>query len=146
LFSIEFYFASQYFEALSLPQGQMNASQFFTMPGSWRILLDLALVGLFGGFYIVPLNAMVQRRSDPAHRSRIIAANNILNALFMVISALGTVGMIQLGFSIPEIFLSLGVLSALITGTLFLILPEFIQRFMAWSFLITSEPKKENQK
>ncbi|BAP57133.1 MFS transporter [Thioploca ingrica] len=146
LFSIEFYFASQYFEALALPQGQMNASQFFAMPGSWRILLDLALVGLFGGFYIVPLNAMVQRRSDPTHRSRIIAANNILNALFMVISALGTIEMIQLGFSIPEIFLSLGLLSAIVTGTLFLILPEFIQRFVVWLFLIKSEPKKENQK
>jgi len=146
LFSIEFYFASQYFEALSLPQGQMNASQFLAMPESWRILLDLVLVGLFGGFYIVPLNAMVQRRSDPTRRSRIIAANNILNALFMVISALGTVGMIQLGFGIPEIFLSLGLLSAIVTGTLFLILPEFIQQFVVWLFLIKSEPKKENEK
>jgi hypothetical protein len=146
LFSIEFYFASQYFETLSLPQGQMNATQFIAMSGSWRILLDLVLVGLFGGFYIVPLEAMVQQRSNPAHLSRVIAANNILNALFMVVSALGTVGMIQLGFSIPEIFLSLGLLSAIVTGTLFLMLPEFIQRFVVWLGLITSEPKKENQK
>jgi MFS family permease len=146
LFSIEFYFASQYFETLFLPQGQMNALQFMAMSGSWRILLDLVLVGLFGGFYIVPLEAMVQKRSNPAHLSRVIAANNILNALFMVVSALGTVGMIQLGFSIPEIFLSLGLLSAIVTGTLFLMLPEFIQRFVVWLGLITSEPKKENQK
>lgn len=146
LFSMEIYFASQPFEALALPQGQMNASQFLAMPGSWRILLDLALVGLFGGFYIVPLNAMVQRRSEPTHRSRIIAANNILNALFMVISALGTIGMIQFGFSIPEIFFSLGLLSAIVTGTLFWIVPEFIQSFESWLFLIKSEPKKENQK
>ncbi|NJO17667.1 MAG: MFS transporter [Thioploca sp.] len=143
LFSIDIYFASQYFETLSLPQGQMNALQFVAVPGSWRILLDLVLVGLFGGFYIVPLEAMVQRRSNPAHLSRVIAANNILNALFMVISALGIVGMIQLGFSIPQIFLSLGLLSAIVTGTLFLKLPEFTQRFKVW---LSFQPKKENQK
>lgn len=144
LFSIEIYFASQHFAALSLPPGEMNASQFFAMPGSWRILLDLVLVGLFGGFYIVPLEAMVQRRSTLAHLSRVIAANNILNALFMVISALGIVGMIQLGFSIPQIFLSLGLLSAIVTGTLFLILPEFIQRFGVWLSLIKNTPPQQN--
>ena len=56
-------------------------------PAHWRVAADLVLIGLFGGFYIVPLYALIQERSQPSHRSRIIAANNILNALFMVVSA-----------------------------------------------------------
>ena len=60
---------------------------FLAQPAHWRVAADLVLIGLFGGFYIVPLYALIQERSDPAHRSRIIAANNILNALFMVASA-----------------------------------------------------------
>ena len=52
-------------------------------------MFDLALLGVFGGFFIVPLYALMQTRSNPAHRSRVIAGNNIMNALFMVIAALG---------------------------------------------------------
>jgi MFS family permease len=135
LFSIDIYFASQHFVALSLPQGEMNASQFLAISGSWRVLMDLVLIGLFGGFYVVPLSATIQHRSNPAHRAQIIAAGNILNAFFMVVSALATVGMLHFGFSIPEIFLSLGVLSAIVIGLLFLLLPEFVERFCVFAFL-----------
>ncbi|RKZ54835.1 MAG: hypothetical protein DRQ99_30855 [Candidatus Parabeggiatoa sp. nov. 3] len=132
LFSIDIYFASQYFVALSLPEGQMNASQFLEISSSWRVLVDLMLIGLFGGFFIVPLNAMIQKRTIPDTRARVIAASNILNALFMVISALATVGMLLLGFNIPQIFLFLGLLTIGVTGILFLLLPEFVQRFAVW--------------
>jgi len=132
LFSIDIYFASQHFVALSLPAGELNAREFLDISGSRRVLIDLALIGLFGGFYTVPLSAMIQKRSNPQHRARVIAANNILNALFMVVSALGTVGMLEAGFSIAEIFLSLGVLNAVIVGILFMLLPEFLQRFAVW--------------
>ena len=132
LFSIDSYFASQHFVALSLPEGQMNVTQFLQISGSWRVLIDLVLIGLFGGFYIVPLNAMVQKRSLPHYRARVIAANNILNALFMVTSALGTVALLYVGFGIPDIFLSLGLLSAVVMGALFISLPEFLQRFRVW--------------
>ncbi|TGO03199.1 hypothetical protein PN36_10800 [Candidatus Thiomargarita nelsonii] len=67
---------------------------------------------------------MRQKRSYPQHRARVIAANNILNALFMVVSALGTVGMLQAGFSIAQIFLSLGLLNAVIVGILFMLSTE----------------------
>ena len=60
---------------------------FFASAAHWRVAADLVLIGLFGGFYIVPLYALIQERSAPSHRSRIIAANNILNAIFMVVSA-----------------------------------------------------------
>jgi len=135
VFSIDIYFASQHFVALSLPEGEMGASLFLAKSGSWRILLDLVLIGLFGGFYIVPLNAMIQKRSNPQTRARVIAANNVLNALLMVSSALATVAALQAGVNIPQIFLSLGILSAVITGTLFLQLPEFVRRFTAWLHL-----------
>ncbi|MCK5716623.1 MAG: MFS transporter [Thiomargarita sp.] len=132
VFSIDLYFASQSFVALSLPPGEMTAIQFLDVSGSGRILVDLALVGLFGGFYTVPLSAMVQQRSAYHRRAQIIAANNMLNALFMVISALSTVMMLHIGFSIPQIFLSLGVLNVVVAVFLFVRLPEFMQRFMAW--------------
>jgi MFS family permease len=132
IFSIDIYFASLHFIALSLPEAQMNAMQFLEIAGSWRVLLDLALIGLFGGFYIVPLNAMVQKRSKPNHRARVIAANNILNALFMVISALSTVAVLQIGFTIAEIFLSLGILTVIVTAILFIIQTEFVLSFIKW--------------
>ncbi|MCK5663934.1 MAG: MFS transporter, partial [Thiotrichaceae bacterium] len=130
LFSIDLYFASQSF--IALPNGDMMARQFLEISGSWRILIDLALVGLFGGFYTVPLSAMVQKRSNFHHRAQIIAANNILNALFMVISAFSTVILLHVGFSIPQIFLSLGVLNVAVATILFLQLPAFMQRFTAY--------------
>jgi hypothetical protein len=53
----------------------------------WRILFDVLMIGMFGGFFIVPLFALIQLRCDPAHISRTIAGMNILNALFMVAAA-----------------------------------------------------------
>lgn len=132
IFSIDIYFSSLHFIALSLPEAQMNAMQFLEIATSWRVLLDLALIGLFGGFYIVPLNAMVQKRSNPNHRARVIAANNILNALFMVISALSTVAVLQMGFTIADIFLSLGILTVIVTAILFIIQTEFVLSFIKW--------------
>jgi MFS family permease len=132
IFSIDIYFSSLHFIGLSLPEAQMNAMQFLEIATSWRVLLDLALIGLFGGFYIVPLNAMVQKRSKPNHRARVIAANNILNALFMVISALSTVAVLQMGFTIADIFLSLGILTAIVTAILFIIQTEFVLSFIKW--------------
>jgi hypothetical protein len=132
LFSIDVYFASQYFITLQLPAGMMKVHELLDIFGSWRVLLDLLLIGLCGGFYIVPLFAMVQQRSNPHHRARVIAANNILNALFMVGSAIGTLWLLRIGMSIPNIFLWLGIFSAIISLIIFLLLPEFVQRFVAW--------------
>ena len=81
----------------------VGAFAFASDPAHWRLLADLALIGVFGGFYIVPLYALIQSRSDPAHRSRIIAANNILNAVFMVSAALIAIGMFEAGLTIPRI-------------------------------------------
>lgn len=83
---------------------ELTAAEFLAQPQSWRVLLDLAGIGLCGGMYIVPLYTMVQHRADPAHRARIIAANNVINAMLMVCSALVTMGLLGLGADIPQIF------------------------------------------
>jgi 1-acyl-sn-glycerol-3-phosphate acyltransferase len=105
---------------------------FLSEPGSWRILADLVLIGVFGGFYIVPLYALVQSRSDPAHRSRIIAANNILNALFVVLASAFGAGLLAAGASIPQMFLAAALLNAAVALYIYLLVPEFLMRFLAW--------------
>ncbi|MEZ4567102.1 MAG: hypothetical protein R2860_09090 [Desulfobacterales bacterium] len=83
----------------------MGISEFLATAGAIRVLADLGLIGIFGGFYIVPLFAFVQMRTQAAFRARVIAANNILNALLMVVSTL--IGIVVLGIlklSIPEFF------------------------------------------
>lgn len=112
--------------------GIQDAAAFLGAAGNWRVILDLTLIGLFGGVYIVPLYAMVQSRSAPAHRARIIAANNVLNALFMVVSALLVIGLVHLGATPQDIFLVTGVATALVTGALCVVLPEFLLSCRAW--------------
>jgi hypothetical protein len=103
--------------------------QFLSVPTNWRIMTDLVCIGFFGGIYIVPLYAMIQDRSSPAFRSRTIAANNILNALFMVVSALLIIALIKLAMTIPQIYLLIGIMNLLVTGLIFRIFPEYLQRF-----------------
>jgi 1-acyl-sn-glycerol-3-phosphate acyltransferase len=98
----------------------------------WRMLADLLLIGIFGGFYIVPLYALVQSRSDPVHQSRVIAGNNILNALFIVLSALMTVAMLEAGFTIPQVFLATALLNAAVAIYIYTLVPEFLVRFLVW--------------
>ena len=66
-----------------------TVSAFLRSQGSWRILVDLVGVAMAGGLFTVPLYAILQHESEPAHRARVIAANNIINALAMAIAAVG---------------------------------------------------------
>jgi len=93
---------------------------------------DLILIGAFGGFYIVPLYALVQTRSDKDRLSRVIAANNILNALFMVLAAAFGAGLLAAGATIPQLFLAAAVLNAAVAVYIYLLVPEFLMRFLAW--------------
>lgn len=99
---------------------------------TWRILIDLALVGLFGGFFIVPLYALVQLRSPVERRARIIAANNIMNALFMVVGALAAAGVLAAGWRIPSLFLAAALVNALVGLYIYTLVPEFLIRFLVW--------------
>ncbi len=101
--------------------------------GAYRVCIDLAMIGVFGGLYIVPLYALVQERSDPNQVSRIIAGNNIINAIFMVVAALlGMVVLGVMGWSIPQLFLITVLLHILVCIYIFTIVPEFILRLIAW--------------
>jgi len=128
VFSIDLYFASH-----ALPPATMlTLGQFMAQAAHWRVLADLGLLSLFAGIYSVPMYALIQIRSQPTHRARIIAANNILNALFMIVSSLGVGVLLGAGFSIPQVFLITGVLNALVATYIFLLMPEYLLRFVAF--------------
>jgi 1-acyl-sn-glycerol-3-phosphate acyltransferase len=128
LFSVDLY--------LTQPVAAINAagtvSDFLARAGNWRILFDLTMLGAFGGFYSVPLYAMIQQRSRRQHLSRIIAANNIINSIFMISAAAVSITVLQLGFSIPQLFLVLAVLNVVVASYIYSLLPEFLLRFFAW--------------
>jgi 1-acyl-sn-glycerol-3-phosphate acyltransferase len=128
VFAIDLYFASR---GLA-PQSLAGIEQFLSVHAHWRIGADLVLLGMFGGFYIVPLYALIQERSEPAYRSRIIAANNILNALFMVASAGIALGLLKAGLTIPQLFLATGLMNAIVALYIYSLVPEFLMRFLAW--------------
>ncbi len=98
----------------------------------WRLLMDIALIGLFGGVYIVPLYALIQSRAQKTHQSRVIAANNILNAFFMVISAVFAMLIFQLGLNIPQLFLITSLMNALMIIYLCSRQPEYFSRMKSW--------------
>ena len=95
-------------------------------------MADLALLSLFAGIYSVPMYALIQMRSQPTHRARIIAANNILNALFIVVSAGVAIGLLRAGLPIPELFAVVGVMNAAVAVYIYTLVPEFVLRFRAW--------------
>ena len=133
IFGLDLYFASP-----AVPGVGITLTQFMSTAGNWRIITDLLMIGVFGGFYIVPLYALVQARSAPDHRSRVIAGLNILNALFMVIAAI--MAMIILGpagLSIPDLFLISAILNAVVAVYIFTLVPEFLMRFLVWILIHT---------
>ena len=127
-------FAADLYWALAghLQHGPASLDAFIRDAGHWRMLAALLLVGIFGGFYIVPLYALIQSRSEPSHRSRIIAGNNILNALFVVAAAALAIGLFQAGFTIPQLFLVTAVLNAVVAIYIYTLVPEFLMRFIVW--------------
>jgi 1-acyl-sn-glycerol-3-phosphate acyltransferase len=134
VFAIDLYFASH---ALPSAGHLLDVAEFLSRPAHWRILADLFLLAMFGGFYSVPLYALIQSRSQPTHRARIIAANNILNALFMVVSALMAIALTSLGVRIPGIFLTTALLNAVVAVYIYSLVPEFLLRFVAWVLVHT---------
>ena len=102
-------------------------------PQAWWVLADIFGIGLFGGFYIVPLYALIQARTAENERARVIAANNILNALFMVISAIASILFLSLAkLSIPQLFLAVSLMNIAVNSYIFKLVPEFSMRFLIW--------------
>ena len=117
--------------------GEMALGVLLAQPGIWRILADLLLLGLFGGFFIVPLYALVQLRSAPDKRARIIAANNIVNALFMVVGAIAAAAILAGDLSIPMLFAVAALCNAAVAVFIYGLVPEFLLRFLAWGLIHT---------
>ncbi|MEN3277846.1 MAG: hypothetical protein V7631_3636 [Massilia sp.] len=133
VFGIDLYFASLAYTNTAT----VDAFGLLALPGTLRIVADLILIGVFGGFFIVPLFALIQTRCDPKHVSRTIAGMNILNAIFMVAAAGVAIVLLGQGFSIPEMFLVTALLNAAVAVYIFSLVPEFLMRFLAWLLIHT---------
>ncbi len=128
IFSIDIFFTY----AAGVPLPETNVAQFLASAGNWRLLIDLTMIGVSGGLFSVPLYAMMQDRSPARKRSRIIAANNIINSLFMIAGSLAAVGLLMIDVGIPGIFAVLAVTNAVVAIYIFALLPEFVMRFLVW--------------
>lgn len=116
IFAIDLFFAISNIPALASNE-LLTVNQFIQHGYYWRVMLDIIMLGMSGGFYIVPLYAYMQEQSPETHRARIIAANNILNALFMVVSAIISIVVLSvLKYSLASLFLFTAILSALVCG------------------------------
>ena len=118
IFGADLYFASNAFavSGAALAGTAADVMTLLAHPGIWRILFDFLMIGMFGGFFIVPLFALIQLRADPAHISRTIAGMNILNALFMVAAAGMAIVLLSQGLTIPQLFLVTALLNAAVAG------------------------------
>jgi 1-acyl-sn-glycerol-3-phosphate acyltransferase len=125
--------ADLWLAASGLPAGElMGVGAFMGQAAHWHVLFDLFALAFSAGLYSVPMYALIQLRSPESHRARIIAANNILNAIFMIVASLGVGALLGAGLGIPQIFGVLALLNALVAGYIFWLVPEYLLRFVAW--------------
>ena len=131
LFMVDLWWAGSAWQA---PAGSemLPLAQFAAMPGGMRLLADLLLLAFSGGMFIVPLYSFIQKRGEPAVLSRIIAANNIINALFMVGASLIIMAFYRMGLGIPAIFGVFAVVNLLVAVYIYSLVPEFTLRFLGW--------------
>ena len=129
VFAIDLYFASR---GITHSGAAQSLGEFVDKMENWRVMADLMLLSLFAGLFSVPMYALIQLRAAPSHRARIIAANNILNALFMIASSVIVGALLSNGFTIPQIFLFTGIANAVVAIYIFLLVPEYLLRFVAW--------------
>lgn len=139
-FLLDLYFARHHVPAAS----GLDVAGFLVQPGSWRVATDLTGIGLFTGFFVVPLFALIQSRTPKAELARVIAGLNIQNSLFIVLAAVTgivlqmdslTVAGVTVplpGLSIPQLYLALGIANAVVALYIFTIVPEFLMRFLSW--------------
>ncbi|MGY0559877.1 MFS transporter [Luteimonas sp. A277] len=133
-FMFDLYFARPG-EALAAGLG---VGGFLAAPGSWRIVMDLTGIGLFVGFYVVPLFALIQSRSPRNELSRVIAGMNIQNAAFIVSAAIVGIALQRyLDWSIPQMFLALAIANLMVATYIITIVPEFLMRFLSWLLVRT---------
>ena len=129
VFGIDLYFAIASIEVIE----NMSAMAFIEQSGNWRMMLDIVLISAFGGLFVVPLQALIQNRSEEKIRAQIIAANNVLNALFMVASAIFAIlALVVVKISLVEYFLALALMNIVVAGYVYSQVPEFVLRLFIW--------------
>lgn len=132
VFMADLYLAGTAWDPFAAGGGLLTLREFVAQPGGVRIVADLVLMAVMGGLFTVPLYSFIQHRSDPAHLSRTISANNILNALLMVASA-GTILLLHgAGASAAEIFLVFAIANVAVSVYIYALVPEFTLRFLSW--------------
>jgi 1-acyl-sn-glycerol-3-phosphate acyltransferase len=101
-------------------------------PWAWRMMLDLLGIALFGGFFTVPLYTLIQQRAEPGERARVIAGNNVLNALFMAGGSVLLGLCLRAEVPVPALFAGVAALNLLAALYIYSVVPEFLLRFLAW--------------
>ncbi|MBI2797414.1 MAG: MFS transporter [Gemmatimonadetes bacterium] len=132
VFAIDLWLATAAVAGTTPAHELLGVREFVSRGASWRVMADLTMLSLSAGLFSVPMYALIQLRSQPTHRARIIAANNILNALFMIVSAVLAGGLLKAGFTVPEVFLFTGIMNAVVATYIFLLVPEYLLRFVAF--------------
>ncbi|TAG04409.1 MAG: MFS transporter [Betaproteobacteria bacterium] len=139
VFALDLYFALKGLPPQAASASPIGAGEFFANSAHWRVVFDLFMLSLSGGLFSVPLYALIQERSEPTYRSRIIAANNIVNAVFMVASALLAMALIQFfDFGVKELILTIAVLNGIVALYIYILTPEFLLRFVCWIIMSLS--------
>jgi 1-acyl-sn-glycerol-3-phosphate acyltransferase len=131
VFGIDLYFARH----APATVHDLSAWAFMAMPANWHVAADLLFIGVFAGFYIVPLFALVQSRTPREQISRVISGNNIINAVFMVIASVFGLGLLKLGLTVPQLLLATALLNAVVAIYIFTLVPEFLMRFLSWMLM-----------
>jgi len=123
-FGIDLYFASHIASINYAPEQLKSISQFLSKSHYWRILFDLFCLAAVGGLYVVPLFAVMQYFTSPAYRSRVIAANNLINSFFMAGSTVILSLLFYMEFSIPSVILVVSVLNMVIAIHIYQLIPN----------------------
>ncbi len=132
VFGLDLYFAINDFTQTLTDSAVIGLPAFFAHQGGVRFSIDLFLLSVFSGLYSVPLYAMLQTYAQPSHRARIVAANNVINALFMVAAAVMAVTLNYFGASIAQIIGVTALLNAAVATYIFRLIPTFFIRFLSW--------------
>lgn len=133
VFIVDLFFACNGASAPASGANLAGALSFLGEAANYRILFDLLAIAVCGGVFIVPLYSIIQCESEESHRSRTIAANNIINALFITVGALVASGLLALSISVPAVFLIMAIVNGVVAVYICKLLPDALIR----AFLIS---------
>lgn len=132
LFIFDLAYASGHTSALS-NIALVDTTTFLRSANNWRLIIDTLGISICGGFYVIPLYAILQSRSEKGFRSRTVACNNIVNSFYMAAGAILTSILLMIHFSITQVFVTIGLVNLFAAAYLCKMLPvEIRQRVFRW--------------